>query len=241
MFMSLVVHVVEFLLMSLVGIMLYKLYSSYKSWKESSAFSVVRSSQNVRQRISSFNEPISAKVNVTQVHVRLTKSSVSSAASVPVVPVLKPKVVQEELKSTPSESLSIQCSPEKTKTSILDDYIGEFFAGTPKMELEPYRAQVTEVVPVSKSSYVAAEQEDEVISVEMVQPIVDSRDTSLVHVLASHESEDNIPTLDDFSDVDPEAYITVISNVDEVKHGNKVMSDKVVLAMLDEAKLVCAS
>jgi len=52
---------------------------------------------------------------------------------------------------------------------------------------------------------------------------------------------DQIPTLKEVSDIEPDAFITVDSVNDEEKDNNKVMSDKVVLAMLDEAKLVCAS
>ena len=53
--------------------------------------------------------------------------------------------------------------------------------------------------------------------------------------------DDAIPTLKELSDLESESFITVASSNNDSEQSNKVMSDKVVMAMLDEAKLVCAS
>lgn len=182
MFMSSIVYFIELMIMSLTGIMIYKLYISYKNWKIASAFSAKPSSNKPSTLIKNAAEQNPLKFvpePVSSDYLAVNKISVTEVNN---------------------SSYLIQ---KNKQSSILDDYIGEFFTETESVDIDAYRA----------------------------------RDS----VLLKASQESSVPTLKEFSDIEPDSFITVASVNDEEKDNNKVMSDKVVLAMLDEAKLVCAS
>lgn len=248
MFISTVVHIFEFILLSLLGIMLYRLFASYKKWKNLS----VSSSSKGGDRSG-----------------RIVKPSLPQNPDY--LSISKITVTEEKPAS----------QPVKTKQSsvILTDYIGEFFAESKPMDLEPYRANRSEVgfknetvlqqtdvststaqMEVSAEHLVPLEQvmsasndvlEDEIIQIKplnlspviLAHPILVSK-TTVSKTTATNAEEiekaEFIPTLREFVDTDTDAYITVDSGANELR-ANNVMSDKVVMAMLDEAKLVCAS
>jgi hypothetical protein len=143
---------------------------------------------------------------------------------------------------------------DNKSSSILNDYIGEFFSETQVMNLEPYRAtESKKALPINKSSNFNLaptskstssindlRSEDEIIQVEST--VIASNQVEDTKNLKSYSfSDDAIPTLNEFSDLESDSFITVALINDDIKNSNKIMSDKVVMAMLDEAKLVCAS
>ena len=219
MFMSTVVYFVEFLLVSLVGILLYKLYTSYSRWKNSSAFASEPTNQ-VRITVS-----IAEKQQTPSVvdNIVVSKISVAESARVPV------------------------STSAKKSSAILNDYIGEFFSQTEALDIDAFRAsqqisasETSHTVETSSANEQASlaplsESDDEVISIENSQ----ARGELLTTSTLSDLDEVSIPTLKEFSDSD--TFITVSSPENDVESKHNVMSDKVVLAMLDEAKLVCAS
>jgi len=97
--------------------------------------------------------------------------------------------------------------------AILNDYIGEFF-DSPVADIGAFRATA------SPSAVMAASNESS-------------------HPLSAEVEADNaLPVLNE--EVDGEI-IMVAEEASEANETEQVMSDKVVHAMLDEAKLVCAS
>jgi hypothetical protein len=236
MFMSMVVHFAEFVLMSLVGIMSYKLYVSYMSWKNACAFSASSSSVLVTEK--AVNYPTvgnsSEHLNVTKVDVTLTG---------PVAKTPAPKIISEPLdvvkvnQSQISETKIIQT--EKKSSAILNDYIGEFFIEHQAVDIDAYRVATKSTISTSDHDPVNAEvvtqsetkSKHDYIKVEPFFVVPDVLKTTST-------LEESIPTLNEFSDVELDSFITVAKINSEIKSSNKVMSDKVVMAMLDEAKLV---
>ena len=253
MFISTVVHLFEFILLSLFGIMLYKLLASYKKWKSVS----VSSSSKGGDRSGKLVKPA-----LPQNPDYLSISKIT---------------VTEEESSSPSAKV-------KQSSVILTDYIGEFFAESKPMDLEPYRTApsemkvLKEMVTVSESSAIESSViqtterlpqtdatgvtqlatssenrvthgqvstvskdtvEDEIIQVKTLafSPVI-VKHAAVASNSGSLEQAELIPTLKEFADSD--SYITVASGTC-ARDVNNIMSDKVVLAMLEEAKLVCAS
>jgi hypothetical protein len=94
--------------------------------------------------------------------------------------------------------------------------------------------------PEVTSSINDLRSDDEIIQVEPAV-FVSNQVNDTKNLKSYSVSEDAIPTLNEFSDLESDSFITVASINDDLKSSNKVMSDKVVMAMLNEAKLVCAS
>jgi hypothetical protein len=238
-----------------MGIMLYKLYASYTSWKNASAFS----STLVSKKTGTFSSKVdnSNHLPVSKIYINVSRSA-------------KPSTVNDEVnnafeKKTSIKKLNIQTSNkvtavEKKSSAILNDYIGEFFAEHQKMDIEPFRVSgsqaIKEIQAVEKkiknnveltSSLKTNENkfDDEVIKVEPLFIVSDSLSRSGVFdenkFSKTLEDDAAIPILNELSELESDTFITVASINNEIKNGNKIMSDKVVLAMLDEAKLVCAS
>ncbi len=227
MFMSTVVLFVEFIMMSLVGIMLYKLYISYKAWKNSRVFSAPSSSFKVSIRIPSFERQRANTASVLTDESTLVKCNLDNKR-------LEVSKVNVEAK-------------ENKPTSILNEYIGEFFSETQALDIEPFRS--TETIKTSPLHTLADQKvaslsvnefqaDDDIIKVESHGACTNFNKSVDI---SSKIIEGIIPTLHEFSDLETDTFITVASINDDIKNDNKVMSDKVVMAMLDEAKLVCAS
>jgi hypothetical protein len=236
MFMSTVVYFVEFTLISLVGILLYKLYTSYNAWKNSTAFFAASDSINASSKTFDLSQKA---VNTDSLVVNKIFASDRKL-------VAQDLVVKQLVTKAPAT--------DNKSSSILNDYIGEFFSETQVMNLEPYRAtESKKALPINKSSNFNLaptskstssindlRSEDEIIQVEST--VIASNQVEDTKNLKSYSfSDDAIPTLNEFSDLESDSFITVALINDDIKNSNKIMSDKVVMAMLDEAKLVCAS
>lgn len=177
MFISTVIHLAELLLLSLLGIMIYKLFSAYRKWKALS----VTSSRRGGDRPSSASMPV--------------QSHSSDYLSVSKITVTE-------------EQSSDKFSALKDSSGILTDYIGEFFTESKQVDLEPFRQQPVDVA----------------LSQAKVSPSANLSNYDVLQI----------------AELEPDTFITVASELAQTQH-NKVMSDKVVLAMLDEARLVRAS
>ena len=243
MFISTLVHLVEIILLSLLGIMFYKLFASYRKWK---SLSVSSSSPKGGDR---------APKQIT-----------------PALP-QNPDYLSISRITVTEEQSHNHAVREKQSSVILKDYIGEFFAESKPMDLSPYREEVvvstgnrlvstnaTKAVPSGSgdAQEMAAEpakpmttekvgsecqdQADEFIQVKPLNlsPVILAHSRFTSNNASLDMDESIIPTLNELVDGDSEAYITVASNRHQAS-ANNIMSDKVVLAMLDEAKLVCAS
>jgi hypothetical protein len=236
MFIGTIVHLLEIILLSLLGIMVYKLVASYRKWK---AMPVSSSAKGGDRNPRPFTPSQPQNPDYLSVS-----------------------------KITVTEEQSSHRVAEKTSSVILTDYIGEFFAETRLPDLEPYRSKSTEpltlkVVSTSKrpaekvtgtdqnkhqnqvflavqdvSTKQLASSDDEFIQVDVVSG---ARPTEVL--------EQAVPVLTEFADlgretcvddVEGDAYITVHTDGNHSRAAN-IMSDKVVMAMLEEARIVCAS
>lgn len=249
MFISTVVHLVEIILLSLLGIMFYKLFASYKKWK---SLSVSSSSSKGGDRAPKLVTPATPQ---NPDYLSVSKITVSE------------------------ENPQTGLVREKQSSVILKDYIGEFFAESNPVDLSPFRQapsapepSVPESVIVASANEASAlldrtkqiqgganqsvnsvcaekagtelheQADDEFIQVKPVNlnPVILAQNRFASNNPAVEADETIIPTLNDLVDTDSDGYITVASGRHESR-ANNIMSDKVVLAMLDEAKLVCAS
>jgi len=221
-------------MMSLAGIMMYKLFTSYKAWKNSTAFFTPSDSFNAPNNNLDFS-----KEAVNSDFIEEHKAAASDSQSI---------VHSETTKISGSKASVIDNKP----ATILNDYIGEFFSEPQVLNIEPYRAtepknvksinnlSVSKIKSSSTSEIIILKVDDEIIKVE--PKALESSDLENTTDLKSFPIiSDDIPTLNEFSDLESESFITVSSVDDDIKSNNKVMSDKVVIAMLDEARLVCAS
>lgn len=227
MFISTVVHLFEFILLSLLGIMLYKLFASYKKWKNMS----VSSSSKGGDRTG-----------------RVVK---------PALPQNPDYLSISKITVTEEQSASQPPVKEKQSSVILTDYIGEFFAETKPMNLEPFRAKQPErsslrevestSAQVSSQAGVFSGSVHVALSAEKLAPIEPLNavspelvDDEIIQVKPLNLSPVILTHAPQASNAESDAYITVASGSNELS-ANNIMSDKVVMAMLDEAKLVCAS
>lgn len=222
MFMSTVVYFVEFLVVSLTVMMLYKLFISYKNWKMVSAFSAKPAIKKAAASIDLIAENSSSSLipERDSDYLLVNKICVSEAESKPVFQEIKP-------------------------ASILDDYIGGFFTETKSVDIDAYRSDDSvlsssvlpkTVEPLSSQYSPKSDPADDAIKVQrrsLYKTSVMNKDSDPVEQSSSKSK--------DFTEMEADSFITVASVNDEQKDSNKIMSDKVVLAMLDEAKLVCAS
>jgi len=125
-----------------------------------------------------------------------------------------------------------------TSGNILHDYIGEFFIDEAiEVELDEYKnAEVISVKSLSTTKLTAATIK------ETKEKEGRLENTKRSNVLSFEERAEASPDKT-FSEEDDDTVITVMttSTVPSGAVDDKVMSDKVVHAMLDEAKLICAS
>tara|TARA_R110002167_G_scaffold25824_10_gene89243 strand:- start:1485 stop:2207 length:723 start_codon:yes stop_codon:yes gene_type:complete len=236
MFMSIVVHFAEFVMMSLVGIMLYKLYVSYMSWKNACAFSASTGSAILTNQAISYSSEVSDSESLTVMKVNL-----DLARSKPVVPASQ--ITSDVSGAVKAKQCQISdtkiLQPEKKSSTILDDYIGEFFSEPQPLDIDAYRVSTQAIEGASERDVTTslAENMNENKSDEgyiKVEPFFIVPDS----LKQASKVDEVVPTLNEFCDAESDSFITVASMNSEVKTSNKVMSDKVVMAMLDEAKLV---
>jgi len=153
-------------------------------------------------------------------------------------------IAENSLVEAPVTEIALK---DNKSSDILKSYIGEFFSETQRMNIDSFKVPEMKK-PVSMNNSLDQETsrsvasdlsiEEDIIKVEsmLVNDKYDIKTLEAVHI-----EDDAIPALNEFSDLESEAFITVASVNNDIEHSNKVMSDKVVMAMLDEAKLVCAS
>jgi len=235
MFMSMVVHFAEFVMMSLVGIMSYRLYVSYMAWKNACAFSSAStSSVIVTEKPLSF--PSEGDDSEYQYVSKVNVSPTTPTIKAPLSRIISDPLDDVKVKqSKNSEAKIIQA--EKKSSTILNDYIGEFFSESQAIDIDAYRASTN---PIDSARDLASSSEVKQNEIATNHDYIKVEPYSVVSDSLKEASpiEESIPTLNEFCDVESDSFITVATINSEIKSNNKVMSDKVVMAMLDEAKLV---
>ena len=138
---------------------------------------------------------------------------------------------------------------------ILNDYIGEFFTETKPLDINAYRADVKETaeikVPDQNEIIVMDTLPVGSLDVALNDSVSDNDESiEVIPILAKpllSESAllgSNVPLLESDSKIlsEEDTVITVASaQTSKLKGSDNFMSDKVVHAMLDEAKLACVS
>lgn len=294
MFISTLVHIVEFLMLSLLGIMLYKLLTSYKKWKSVSSSPYKggdRQIREVRPTLPENPDYLSvSKITVTEEYPEKQPEKIKPAsgilndyigeffvesksvdlepyraAQVNVDPprvesadIPKNKLASSALSSKPEVSLAdnvatltqIDSAKTITKNRSASD-LRKDNSSTGKLTTRRRREHPLPVEPLDDFALalqaleeiekVSAEANDDEfirVSVPTLSPVILTPSSSAKG--ENLQEIDTVPMLKAFADQDSEGYITV-SDQSQAKNAANTMSDKVVLAMLDEAKLVCAS
>ena len=127
-----------------------------------------------------------------------------------------------------------QIGHQEKVSSILDDYIDGFFTGVEVVDNEAFDS-CDEVASLAISG--DADVDGEFIRVQVADSDLLSK--SFENDSYEEVSAEKLTSLKESESAAPDTFITVSSSKDE--SSDKIMSDKVVLAMLDEAKQVCAS
>lgn len=243
MFISTVVHFIEIILLSLLGIMFYKLFATYKRWKSLSVSSSSkggdRSPKLIKPTLPQNPDYLSiSKITVTEEQpsterIIEKKSSViltdyigeffAESKPMDLSPYRMEHSLSESVTVAPSEVSSSLCQQVASQTALADkdEKQGVTFEKAGSLEHDQAEDEFIQVKPLNLRPVILANSKP----------------------ASNHASDDlheSIPTLNDLVDTDSEGYITVASGHTQAK-ANNIMSDKVVLAMLDEAKLVCAS
>ena len=236
MFMNSYIHLVEASTLLLVCVLVLKIYYAYSDFYQSKQVSSDQSLVSQLDRILPLAEKKPSLAFESNKHYSEEKRSVRASISVPNV--------------KPTEISNAE--------EILNDYIGEFFTETkPTIDIQAYRADVSETEALNIS------HQDEIIVMDTLP--VGSLDVALNDSVSDNdESIEVIPVLNTLllPELEPalpvsnvpllesdgknmsedDSVITVASTQSsKLKGADNIMSDKVVHAMLDEAKLVCVS
>jgi len=236
MFMNTYIHLLEASLVACIGLLVFQVLRYYKI------------SVQAELQLANESNPYSLEANNS---VSLSGNS-TSVIRTPLKELLDDGQV---LVNTPPMEDSIH-KTNNTKTiknsadSILNDYIGTFFTESPSIDIESYKiSNVTQLDSTTclkdtvKQSTSEPDQitreEDEVIEVVpiLLNPVL--LNSVVPDVVKTYQATEN-PS---YNSIDDDSVIKVLpSETNSTLDGkDKVMSDKVVHAMLDEAKLVCVS
>ncbi len=252
MFMNSLIHLLEVMTLILVGVLIVQVYRCYLNFTraeqaqgELAQVEAAARSMRVRINISSSartkNLPLKQGTSHASKHLE-TKGKATETLGIEALP-------QEAVAGTGTNRESMHSNGQ-----ILNDYIGEFFAepmpadiGACKRESSDEASIESAAVtpaesPVVKSEAPREQDKDEVIVVES-----DTRIQAVI--LESEELDlDSLPILTEIASIaeepgqsEEDSIIMVMSGNDSQQANAKVMSDKVVHAMLDEARLVCTS
>jgi len=253
MFMSTFIHLLEASAILLVGVLAFQVYRCYQAFCQPlGSVKNTAGQRRVDVRGNTSSSIASKSAGVTAITVKINKAKSTFGAAVLTNPVAAP----------------IQLNNSE---SILTDYIGEFFASPSATDIQAYRAEpvLQQVASVNtaateESSTSVVQEISEISDISTLNSASKPHGTSeqddfikvesgrvemnkLEPVFLQPKSElDAIPTLtvagEVYNELDDDSVITVMPTAvsSDCENGN-VMSDKVVHAMLDEAKLVCAS
>jgi len=227
------IHLVEASTLLLVCVLVLKVYYAYSGFFQSQQTSSDQTPIPHIDRIIPLAEKTPSFVFESSNNYSEEKRSVRASISVPNV---KPTEISNA-------------------NAILNDYIGEFFAETKPIDIQAYRADVPEIDMLKSSG------EDEIILMGTLP--VGSLDADLSDSVSDNDESievvpiltkpllsesalpaSNVPLLESDSKIlsEEDTVITVASaQASKLKGSDNFMSDKVVHAMLDEAKLACVS
>ena len=229
MFMNTLIHFLEGTTLVLVGLLIAQVSRCYLNFvrmeqaQESLAESNCTRTMSIRVNISSTDNCSPApKINVKTDELALKE--------------LAPK--EEPTVNTLETSIQPKSSESTSNDQILNDYIGEFFSEAVSPDIQAFKHFSVESQASEVEELPSVEPEsDEII-------IVESRSTiSPVIIDESGFEDEDLPVLTEIatSSLEDDSIITVAPANTGHQPSENVMSDKVVHAMLDEARLVCAS
>ena len=267
MFMNSLIHLLEAVTLLLVGVLIVQVYRCYLNFNRAAvAQAKVGRSFSLQINIPSrLAEPrIGSSKSAVLAKTMLEKAMIADASTADTNDGNGTRF-QTKLDAE-SESSSVS---DNANDQILNDYIGGFFAEAVQPDIAAFRNEVSEVPAVSKletacsktelssqsslneapalSTYSSDESlhSDEVITVESAASL---NDPAIVDDLVDQLDDlsnglESIPVLTNLSHSteDDDSVIVVIDERGVSSSSDKIMSDKVVHAMLDEARLVCAS
>lgn len=264
MFMNSLIHLLEVTTLILVGVLIVQVYRCYLN------FTRAEQAQGELTQVEATVRSMSVRINISSSGRTATPSLKQKTDEVLAtdfkMPVTDAETTQLELKSRHAEKLDIDARSQEpalvsksnlegvnSNGQILNDYIGEFFAEPERADIEAYKLESARggsiddvpITPVESSVEMSEpltdQDKDEVIVVEShckIQPVIlesDELDLDSLPILTE------IATIEEPEQLEDDSIITVMSQHDNQQSNAKVMSDKVVHAMLDEARLVCVS
>ena len=216
MFMNSYIHLLEAVTILLVGVLAFQIYRCYKNF------------YLTQKSLSEYSNILQPAIN-------------AGVCDVPVLMPLGNFEANEEKQKVRSSKSVPNVSPTEINRAeeILNDYIGEFFTETHAVDISAFKVDqheetiVMDTLPVSSFDHALNDSEGANEDVIEVIPVLN---TPILPESFAEASNSPIS-------VDDDLVITVAntsaSNMDD--GSDNIMSDKVVHAMLDEAKLVCVS
>jgi hypothetical protein len=238
MFTNSIIHLFEVITLIMVGAFVVQLSRCYLHFSRATV-------------ADGLGDSVSTRANAPSMKVIVNISSSGREPSV--VPDDSSKKISEApLNQVPGCTASI-ISEDSSHGQILNDYIGEFFAESVPANIDQFRSSSNPIIerevipqePFAQSEQNEAECLDEIIVVEG-QDVAEGKEKIQAVILEKESSGlSDLPVLREIvpteSVMDEDSVITVANvSLDKASEG-KVMSDKVVHAMLDEARLVCSS
>lgn len=238
MFTQTFIHVLEFAVCALLILLFVQVFRGYRNQSllaqqlasERAAAAAAQISARARESVLGVRHPnpvpqmvrvrvLSERTSATE-KPKLMKDAAPVLESVPVSSrdvktARKPHSTQAFAKLNAANGVS--AGPIKASEILLSDYIGEFFTEPAKAaEIMPFKAAIAEPVAV--------------------KPVQSGGADTVATLDAVPVSEHSKPV-----ELEDDLAITVSAEINTGAPTDRVMSDKVVHAMLDEAKLVCAS
>lgn len=255
MFMNSLIHLFEATTLILVGVLIVQVYRCYlnstRMERAQSELSQVETSarrMSVRINISSSSQGASPKPQL------LVAEQDMSSAGTEIVDHCSASASDKNDDDAPLSSQEANSNGQ-----ILNDYIGEFFSEPAQVDIQAYKRPIEQEVSSAKEtlepedlpivqSLASSKGLDQLVpESESDEVIVVESQTKITPVILDEgvAEPDNLPVLTEMASieelVEDDSIITVGPESDSSDPSDKVMSDKVVHAMLDEARLVCAS
>ena len=234
MFMSMFIHLLELSTLILVGLLAFQIYRCYQNYYLSLRVQQAANTSPNRQNLSkqffthklgaSSTPPDGAKADREDLEEQHDAAAVVELAY--------------------ASTLASPDVSENENSRVLNDYIGEFFNEKPETNIQAFRDKkpskiINPVINISEAVLSTVSSSDEIIKVE---------EQFLVPVIPELVQSATAPVLTDVNassfDVEEDDSVITVMPLSALESGDvsdKIMSDKVVHAMLDEANLVCAS
>lgn len=221
MFMNTYIQLLEVTTLILLGFLAFRVFQCNRAY-----YHELKLSKKVQPNDSEVSKVLSIK-SASKVLDDLKVNNSSNSHALPVMEV-------SSLSGKASSDNTVTNHDSSKSSGVLSDYIGAFFTETITVDIEAFKAdkvvekldhsessdEIIEILPILRSSEL-------ITGPELIEPAILS---STVNE-ARQESEDD----------DSVILVMTSTSSDASEADDKVMSDKVVHAMLDEARLACVS